>query len=516
MSTRSPFIWFTVLFGLQLFCMPTVAAAPADKPTTKKPNILFLFADDQSTKTVKCYPESYPWVRTPNIDALASAGIRFQGGYLGAWCMPSRATLLTGRQPHAIESMRMEGLYPGSVYDPQQCRFWPSVLRQYGYHTAQIGKWHTGVDTGFGRDWDYQIVWNRPKHPENAGNYYEKQIMAFNGVERPVEGYSTDNYTKWACEYVRGEHRDPDKPWFLWLCYGAVHGPAHPAKRHVGKYQGKRVTAPADIFPPRPGKPAYLDLTQAWNKGPDGQPVLGKSGEAFGDESGKQAKTHEAWVQQVNECAIALDEGIGQVMAALRESGQLENTLVVYTADQGFSMGEHGFRTKLAPYDANYRSPLIVSWPGTFPQGKFTPHCVNGADLAVTFLQTAGIDLPWRMHGRDISPLLKDPEHAAWPHPCFFELTGHEYGSDVDKELKDNGPAEHNHVPWYVAIRQCDVKYIRYLKPGVPEELYDLKTDPEELTNLASHPDQQRRLEELRKVLQAELDYSESGSLISK
>lgn len=135
-------------------------------------------------------------------------------------------------------------------------------------------------------------------------------------------------------------------------------------------YKDQKVPSPADIFGPRPGKPAYLDKTQAWSKGPDGVPVMGKSGEAFGDESSKKAKTHAEWVHQVNECVPAIDEGVGQVMAALRESGQLENTLVIYTADQGFSMGEHGFRTKLAPYDANYRSPLIVSRPGTIPQGK--------------------------------------------------------------------------------------------------------------------------------------------------
>ena len=176
-----------------------VADAAVADAASKRPNVLLIFTDDQSYKTVRCYPESYPWARTPNIDALAGSGVRFQGAYLGAWCMPSRATLLTGRQPHGIESMRVEGDYPGSTYDPQQCPFWPSVFRTHGYQTAQIGKWHTGTDAGFGRDWDYQIVWNRPKHPENAGNYYDKQLLAFNGEERLVEGYSTDNYTQWAC-----------------------------------------------------------------------------------------------------------------------------------------------------------------------------------------------------------------------------------------------------------------------------------------------------------------------------
>ena len=146
------------------FCSFAFSASAADKP-----NILFLFADDQNTKTLSCYPESWSWVKTPNIDGLAKRGVRFRHCYLGSWCMPSRANLLTGRYPHAVESMRMEGEYPGSAYDPNKCPFWPRVFRANGYHTAQIGKWHTGTDTGYGRDWDYQIVWNRPKNPKNAG-----------------------------------------------------------------------------------------------------------------------------------------------------------------------------------------------------------------------------------------------------------------------------------------------------------------------------------------------------------
>ena len=104
--------------------------------------------------------------------------------------------------------MRMAGPYPGSTYDPKQCPFWPALFRKNGYQTAHIGKWHTGTDAGFGRDWDYQIVWNRPKHPDNAGAYYEKQLLAFNGEEKWQDGYPADNYTKWAVDYVKGANRD--------------------------------------------------------------------------------------------------------------------------------------------------------------------------------------------------------------------------------------------------------------------------------------------------------------------
>jgi arylsulfatase A-like enzyme len=357
-------------------------------------------------------------------------------------------------------------------------------------------------------------VWNRPKHPENAGSYYSDQLLAFNGVEREhVEGYSTDNYTRWACEYIRGEHRAADKPWFLWLCYGAVHGPTTPAPRHKGAYKNQPVPTPADIFPPRSGKPAYLDKTQSWQRGASGEPVMARSGEAFGDEAARNPRTHAQWVRQVNECTLAIDEGVGQVMEALRASGQLANTLVIFTADQGFSSGEHGFRTKLAPYDANYNSPLIVSMPGKLPEGKVCRQPVGGPDLVQTMHAFAGQEPKWKMHGRDLTPILREPEKA-WDFPLLYEHTGHYYGSEVAKVLKeDPSHAVHNNVPWYVALRQGKYKYIRYLTPGEIDELYDLAADPEELTNLAQQPERAKQLAELRAALVAELRRTEASAV---
>ena len=239
-----------------------------------KPNILFIYTDDQSYRTVGCYPEAFDWVSTPNIDQLAREGVRFSHAYIGSWCMPSRATLLTGLHQHGIESMRMVGQYPGSDYDPRQCRFWPSVFRSNGYTTAQIGKWHTGVDPGYGRDWDHQIVWNRPRHPDNSPNYYDNQLISKNGGPPTMTtGYSTDNYTKWAEQYIRGEDRPAEKPWYLWLCYGAVHGPFTPAKRHLDRYPDVDIPFPADVYPPRPGKPKYVREMEFWERGANGDPV---------------------------------------------------------------------------------------------------------------------------------------------------------------------------------------------------------------------------------------------------
>lgn len=493
------------------FCLILfVAALPAT--AAARPNILLIYSDDQPYKTVGCYPEAPRWVRTPNIDRLAETGVRFHRAYLGSWCMPSRASLLTGRLPHGIESMRMEGTYPGSTYDPAQCPFLPAALRQNGYHTAQIGKWHTGVDTGFGRDWDYQIVWNRPGHPDNAAAYYEGQVLSFNGSEREVAGYSTDNYTQWAAEYIRGEHRERNKPWFLWLCYGAVHGPTTPAARHQGKYAGQHAPVPADIFGPRRDKPSYLESTQSWDRGPDGNPKMRartKSTASF--DKNEAGLDYQKWVQQVNECALALDEGVGRVMAALRESGQLENTLVIFTADQGFALGEHGFNHKLAPYDANIASPLIVSQPGTFPAGKLCRQPVNSADLVATLLNATGVAVPWKLHGRDLTPLLKDPAAATWDHPVLMCHSGRRYGADTRAIPTGDLLTETEGVPWWVLLRDGKYKYIRTLVAGEPEEIYDLDADPEELQNLAADPKNRQLLESLRARCIAELRRTEAG-----
>jgi arylsulfatase A-like enzyme len=407
--------------------------------------------------------------------------------------------MLTGRFPHAIESLRPSEPYPSGTYDPEQCPFWPRVWRRRGYTTAQIGKWHTGVDAGTGRDWDWQIVWNRPKYPKNAGNYYTDQLLSFNGVEQTDPGYSTDNYSRWASEFIRGQHRDPRKPWYLWLCYGAIHGPTTPAKRHLGLHRSVPVREPADLLPPRPGKPGYLSATQAWRRDPDGKVYARSGGETFGDISRQGKPTYSDYIHQVQECTRALDEGVGTVMSALRESGHLDNTLVVFTADQGFAMGEHGLRRKQAPYDAAVRSPLIFSWPGKLPQGRVIKHCVSGPDLVATLHAQAGIRPEWEIQGRDLTPLLKRPT-MDWKHPVFLELMGDRFGSDTTN-IVTTAPSKaiHNEVPWYIALRTDEWKYVRYLTPGETEELYDLRTDPDELRNLADEPAQRDRLRTLRR-----------------
>jgi arylsulfatase A-like enzyme len=483
---------FVLLFLCGIGIRSTIAAEES-----KRPNILFIYTDDHSYRTVGCYPQSYPWARTPTIDRLAREGVRFESAYIGTWCMPSRAMLLTGHHQFGVESMRMEGPYPGSVYDPSKCPFWPSVFRNNGYYTAQIGKWHTGVDTGYGRDWDFQIVWNRPKYTKTNQNYYYDQPITYQGGETKIlKRYSTDQYTDWAVDFIQGKGRDAKKPWYLWLCYGAVHSPYTPADRHLKEYPDIKVPTPADVFPPRPGKPDWAQKIDFWQKGSDATPIW-------------RDRTLTSWVRQYHRGVLAIDEGVKRLLASLKETGQRENTLIVFTSDQGFAWGQHGFRHKVAAYDSNIRSPLIISMPGRIPQGSVCPSPVGGVDLVPTIFRFAGLDVPWEMHGHDLSPLLKNPK-ANWPHPVLLAATGRKYGSDTDV-IPTGEDVFHGPIPWYVMLRKGNYKYVRPLNANDLEELYDLRKDPDELTNLAAKPEHQNRLKSLRAAAIAELRRTGAG-----
>lgn len=458
-----------------------------------RPNILVIYTDDQSYRTINCHPRGHTWVKTPNIDRLAQEGLQFTAGYCGAWCMPARVSFLTGLQTHGVQGLTMSGSYPHSEYDPSICRFWPSEFRKTaGYTTAFIGKWHISEDAGHGRDWDHSVVWNHAV-PEKAGHYYRNQKLSFDGGPyKAVGGYSTDNYTDYALNFINRNHQ---KPWFLWLCYDAVHGPNipgdTPAERHKGAYnEVYPVPMPVDLEPPRPNKPEYA---KHWKNRP--APALPR---------------------EYNEGVLAIDEGVGRILKALKQQGQLDNTLIVFTSDQGLALGHHGFFWKVAPYDDNILAPFIIRMPGMVPEGKVCHYPVSQLDLIPTFFRLAGAPLPWKMHGHDMTKILRNPE-AKWEYPLLMEYFGTRYGSQTDKGkgtvengdlmlLGDNIP-----VPWWLSIQQGHYKYIRNLTDNEIEELYDLKADPLELNNLAVNPSYKKVLTDYRHRLINELKRTDAG-----
>lgn len=453
-----------------------------DTKVPSKPNILYIFTDDQSQRSVSCYEEARPWAQTPHIDKLADMGMRFTYCYTGAWCQPSRVSNLTGLLQHAHQSFKVTK-YPMASYDPEQLRFFPSVLRKNGYETACIGKWHLGEDVGHGRDWDYSVIWDRGGGRRNAGAYYNGALVRTNGGERkPLGGYSTDRYTELAVDYIKKKKR-ADKPWYLWLCYGGVHGPYTPAERHKDSYDKAPASrVPVDIFGPRPTKPEHLKNLTRWKKDGKGVP-----------------KGYDAAVKKYHKAVKSLDDGVGAVMQALKDSGQLENTVVIFTSDQGFAWGQHGANEKWMPYDANICAPLIFSAPGLVTPGSLCREPVNGVDITSTIHSLAGIEPEWKMHGRDLMGLLTSPDDKL-KEPMLMINTTYEYGDSVIEKLKskDYEAFERRDLYAWMMMRNGKYKYIRHFKDNLIEELYDMEKDPDELDNLAVNAKYHEKLIELR------------------
>lgn len=455
-----------------------------------RPNILYIFTDDQSIRTLSCYTEAQPWIQTPNLDALAEKGLRFRYSYTGAKCVPSRGNALTGMHQYNYS---------------RETPYWPANFREQGYYTGMIGKWHWNVPR-HGVAWDWSAVWEHHL-PSDGNHYYWGQSVRMHGDELvPLNQYSTDAYTDMTIEFLEERAQDPDQPWFFWLCFGAVHGPYTPADRHIGSLSDSpEMVYPKDIWPPRPDKPEHMvNLAMQTPHPGTGKPM-------------KQDRSLDATVKMYHEAVMAIDEGVGRIMTALEETGQLENTLVVFTSDQGYAWGHHGFNLKIAPYDANLLAPLIVHWPGKVPADTRTSVPVNGVDLIRTFHSVADVEPVVRLDGRDLTELIHDPATRAWDdEPVLQAYVGNIYSGET--ELIDELEKAHASGDWsrfithktgiraWLMVRQGNYKYIRYIYEDYLDELYDISADPEELHNLAVRPEYHELKLQMRSLLSEELE----------
>jgi len=480
------------MHSIKLTLLLTVFASVFTAAVAKEsaPNILYIFTDDQSYRTVSCYPRAYNFANTPNIDQLAKRGVRFDQAYIGAKCVPSRATTLTGRLQFAVESNHDGTDIEGNTY-------WFPTIRDKGYYTGMIGKWHYGKGAEahqHGISWDWSVVWDHGSYDAAGGYYYDQFVMINGAPQVPLGGYSTDRYTDYTEEFIRERAKQPDKPWFYWLCYGAVHGPYTPAERHKGMLEDKPETAiPVDVWGPRPGKPSHFQDSK-WKKGEDGKPCM-------------SGKSLDFWVKQQTEAVAAIDESVGRIVKVLEETGQLDNTIIVFTADQGYVWGHHGLKGKIDPYETAIRSPFIVSCPKRFPAGKICKAPINGPDVIRTFHAWAEAEPRLFMPGRDITPLVMNPDSEPvlkqWSKvPTMMTYVHNRYEPmEMAERLKNrdwNACMYSKDTPWYFMILVENYKYTRYAHPDRIEELYDLEKDPEELDNLAFKEEFEDKLLEMR------------------
>lgn len=415
----------------------------------RQPNILLVLTDDVRHDALGCAGD--PRLQTPHLDRLAGEGVRFSNAFVTtSLCSPSRASMLTGCYAHR------HGVLDNVSRDPDRsCPTFAQVLQQAGYETAWFGKWHMLARATPRAGFDRWVSFT------SQGEYI-RNTMNVDGHWKLVLNYITDELTDQADAFLRQER---SRPFLLVVSHKAAHAPFVPAPRHAGRYAGVDFTQPADT---------HGDLARKPDWG-------GRGGELTAED-----------LRNYHRCLLAVDESVGRLVATLKEMDQLDDTLIVFTSDNGFLMGEHGgLSDKRAAYEPSIRVPLLMRHPKLAPRGRVSEELALGLDLMPTFCEAAGVAPPPTSQGRSLLPVAKG---------------GRGRDDFLYQYFREEGP-----VPTCLAVRTRDWKYVTYPEdPGLPPELYDLRGDPGERVNLAGQPAQaetERRLAARLQALLNETDY---------
>lgn len=473
-----------------------------------RPNIVFVFSDDHATQAISAYGGHLAEIApTPYLDKLAAEGMLFQRCMVtNSICGPSRATILTGKYSHKNGFFMNEK----TRFDGSQQTF-PKLLQKVGYETALIGKWHLASDpTGFDH-WDIL---------PGQGSYYNPDFINPDGKYR-VEGYVSEVITDKAKRWLEKE-RDPEKPFILMVQHKAPHRAWDPAPKYLTAFDDVTIPEPDTLFDDYSGRGTAardqdMTIEKTMTMGRDlkvkeldetGNFVYG----AMGRMTEEQKAMWDAAYQKKNEamlaanltgkelvrwkyqrylkdylrCIKSVDESVGELQAYLESSGLAENTVFIYSSDQGFYLGEHGWFDKRFMFDESYRTPLLVRWPGVVEPGSVNSDLVSNLDFAQTFLDIAGAEIPEDMQGGSLVSILKGriPKHWRMSHYYhYYEYPG-----------------------WHMVHRHEGVYDGRYKLMNFYDlgewELYDLETDPQEMKNQYENPD----LAKVRESLHRELE----------
>ncbi len=500
--TRREFLKATAV-GTTALMMPSLFLN-CDK--TKRPNILFIMTDDHAYQSISCYGSKIN--QTPNIDRLAEEGMRFANSFVtNSICAPSRAVLLTGKYSHVNGQIDNR-----VIFDGNQVTF-PKLLQQAGYQTAVIGKWHLKSDpTGF----DY---WNVLP---DQGQYYNPDFIEM-GNRKNYIGYATDLITDFGLDWI--EKRDRRKPFCLLLHHKAPHRNWQPDEKHLTMYNDVEIPLPEtfyDDYSTRSDAARQQEMTIANHtnlaydlKVPadgDSATLKGLELSHFNDlkrmipeqrhvweaaynpknEAFKKANLqgkelaewkYQRYIKDYLRCIASVDDNIGRVLDYLEEKGLAENTIVVYTSDQGFYLGEHGWFDKRFMYEESLRMPLIFRYPKEIKKGGVNEDMVLNLDFAPTFLDVAGIQIPQDVQGRSLRSILKGSTPADWRDSIYYHY--YEY------------PAWHM-VKKHYGIRTKRYKLIHFYHDIDAWEFYDLLNDPHELNNLYGDSAHQEKIEKLK------------------
>lgn len=479
-----------------LACLLALSPFSSVHAEQKRPNILFIFSDDHAYQAISAYNDPRKLIETPNIDRLAKEGTLFHRCVVpNSICGPSRAVVMTGKYNH------LNGYFNNSNcrFDSTQQTF-PRLLQAAGYQTSIIGKWHLETDpVGF----DY---WNILP---GQGIYYNPPTIE-NGKRVTNEGYVTDIITDRTLEQLK--NRDKSKPFLMMCQHKAPHREWEPPIRLLNHDNDRVYAEPETLFDDYENRGfAVKDQDMTLEKTMtqrDMKLVAPKSltaeqraqwdayynprNEAFA-KANPQGKDLVRWRYQrymhdYLACVKAVDEGVGRLLKYLDDEGLAENTIVVYSADQGFYLGEHGWFDKRWVFEESLRAPLLVRWPQVTKPGSENKQIVSNLDFAQTFLDAAGLPIPADMQGKSLVPLLKGETPADWRKSFYYHY--YEF------------PQPHHVRPHYGVVTDR-YKLLHFYAPDVDYwELYDREKDPHEMRNFFGNPDYEKVTAELKTEVQ--------------
>jgi arylsulfatase A-like enzyme len=462
---------------LILFSIVALAASPRSAThshaQTKRPNIVFIMSDDHAAHAISAYGSRL--IKTPNIDRLANEGMKLENCFVtNSICTPSRAAILTGKYSH------LNGVPVFNHIDNAQPML-QKYLQQAGYYTGMVGKWHLGgndpirPDEGKPTGFDY---WNILP---GQGAYFDP-VMIEMGERKKLTGYTTDIITDVAIDFVK--NRPQDKPFFLMYHHKAPHRNWQPDEKHRKQFENYDPPIPATFDDDYKGKAdAARQSTMHIDADLNDTDLKMKPPEGLGGAELKRWK-FKRYMQDYLACVAAVDDNIGRFLDWLDKNGLADNTIVIYTSDQGFFLGEHNFFDKRFMYEESLRMPFLIRWPGKIKPGSVSKGMTLNVDFAPTLLDAAGVKAPADMQGRSFLPLLEGKTPRDWRTAMYYRYYH---------------PLHHN-VAAHYGIRTDRYKLIYFNKLN-QWELYDLRKDPLEMRNVYGDPSYAKILEGLKKEL---------------
>jgi N-acetylglucosamine-6-sulfatase len=473
MLTMRSLLFAVVLFGL-------IPNAHGEDSETQ-PNIVFVLIDDLRWDDLGCAGNTF--IQTPSIDRVAAEGARFLNAFAATpLCSPSRASMLTGMYAH------QHGIFDNLERSQQshKLKTFPQELQKLGYETAYIGKWHMGNDNtarpGFDR-------WFCLK---GQGTSFDSEVND-DGRDVQTKGYVTDVLNEQSLDFVRQPRQ---RPFMLYLSHKAIHPETAQAA------DGKLSDPTASNFIPAPRHEKLYENVTVPRRPSAGVPPLDKPAlqqeiDGLGPLGPETGSSDSAILNRLRMLA-AVDEGVGQLLDALADSGQLDNTLFVVAGDHGYFYGEHGLSVeRRLAYEEALRIPLIMRYPPVIAAGSTPEAMVQTIDLAPTFVELAGGKIPAAYQGRSLLPILAGETPDDWRDAIFAEY----YSDTVFPRVHQLG---------YKAVRTDRWKYIHYIDQDGMDELYDLKNDPYEMKNLANDPASAAQLAAMQERLRQMLAQSEA------